>query len=70
MVCLFGRFGSGAFLVCLEALYKKVTGRDLEYAVLVGKPVELTYRYAEHVIAQEAKKLGIKKKIQKLYFMG
>ncbi|XP_064605136.1 LOW QUALITY PROTEIN: haloacid dehalogenase-like hydrolase domain-containing 5 [Liolophura sinensis] len=64
------RFGSGAFLVCLEALYKKVTGRDLEYDALVGKPVELTYRYAEHVITQEAKKLGIKKKIQKLYFMG
>lgn len=25
------RFGHGAFLVCLESLYKKITGQDLIY---------------------------------------
>lgn len=64
------RFGHGAFLVCLEALYKKITGIDLEYKALIGKPCEITYRYAEHVIDDVAKKLGITKPIEKLYFIG
>ncbi|XP_060079150.1 haloacid dehalogenase-like hydrolase domain-containing 5 isoform X1 [Ylistrum balloti] len=64
------RFGHGAFLVCLEALYKKITGQDLEYTALIGKPCEITYRYAEHTIAAEAKKIGITRPIKKLYFIG
>jgi len=64
------RFGHGAFLVCLEALYRKITGKDLEYTALIGKPCEITYRYAEHVIADVAKQLGISKSVQKLYFVG
>ena len=35
------RFGHGAFLVSLENLYKKITGRDLIYTALVGKPSEV-----------------------------
>ena len=38
------RFGHGAFLVSLENLYKKITGRDLIYTALIGKPSEITYR--------------------------
>ncbi len=38
------RFGHGAFLVSLENLYKKITGRDLIYSALIGKPSEITYR--------------------------
>lgn len=64
------RFGHGAFLVCLEALYKKITGRDLEYRALIGKPCEITYRYAEHVIGDVARRLGITRPIRKLYFVG
>lgn len=36
------------FLLCLECVYKKLTGRELEYAALLGKPSLLTYQYAEH----------------------
>lgn len=36
------------FLLCLESVYKKLTGRELEYAALLGKPSLLTYQYAEH----------------------
>jgi ribonucleotide monophosphatase NagD (HAD superfamily) len=43
------RFGHGAFLLCLESLYKKITGHDLEYTALVGKPSELTYVHGEQV---------------------
>ena len=38
------RFGNGAFLVCLEALYEKLTGQPLQYEGLVGKPSEVTYQ--------------------------
>nr|KAG5705605.1 hypothetical protein BaRGS_034803 [Batillaria attramentaria] len=64
------RFGHGAFLVCLEALYKKITGKDLEYTSLVGKPCEITYRFAEHTIVKIAKRMGINKPIKRLYFFG
>ena len=64
------RFGHGAFLVCLEALFKKITGVDLEYEALIGKPCEITFRYAEHTVAELAKKMGIKRHIKKLYFVG
>ncbi|XP_067932293.1 haloacid dehalogenase-like hydrolase domain-containing 5 isoform X2 [Watersipora subatra] len=64
------RFGHGAFLVCLESLYKKITGRDLQYTALVGKPSEITYRYAEHCITREAVKIGIELPIRTLYMVG
>merc|ERR1711881_629867 len=40
------RFGNGAFLVCLEALYRKFTGKELEYSKLIGKPSQFTYEFA------------------------
>lgn len=64
------RFGHGSFLLCLESLYKKITGRELDYTALIGKPCEITYRYAEHCIADVAQKLGIQNPIKKLYFIG
>ncbi|KAK3103432.1 hypothetical protein FSP39_019163 [Pinctada imbricata] len=64
------RFGHGSFLLCLEALYKKITGRDLDYTALIGKPCEITYRYAEHTVAAVAKRIGITRPIKKLYFIG
>jgi len=51
-------------------LFQKITGVDLEYEALIGKPCEITYRYAEHTVAELAKKMGIKKHIKKLYFVG
>jgi len=40
------RFGNGAFLLCLEALFEKTTGKRLEYTALVGKPSVVTYQYS------------------------
>jgi len=40
------RFGNGAFLLCLEALFSKITGTDLVYEKLVGKPSPVTYQFA------------------------
>lgn len=64
------RFGHGAFLLCMEALYRKLTGHDLHYTSLIGKPCEITYRFAEHTIANIAKSMGIHKPIKRLYFFG
>ncbi|XP_005104991.1 haloacid dehalogenase-like hydrolase domain-containing 5 [Aplysia californica] len=64
------RFGHGAFLLCLEALYKKITGNELQYKNLVGKPCEITYRFAEHTVAKIAKQMGNTKPIKRLYFFG
>jgi HAD superfamily hydrolase (TIGR01456 family) len=64
------RFGHGAFLVCLEALYQKVTGTPLQYKALLGKPSEVTYRFAEHVLAREAIKLGYHQSLKTMYLIG
>ncbi|KAF6731804.1 Cat eye syndrome critical region protein 5 [Oryzias melastigma] len=45
------RFGHGMFLLCLEAVYRKLTGRELQYEALLGKPSLLTYQYAERLLA-------------------
>merc|ERR1712107_224103 len=53
------RFGHGAFLLCVENLYKKLTGCDLVYTALIGKPSEITYRHGEHVLQKEAENMGL-----------
>ncbi|KAJ8686381.1 hypothetical protein QAD02_022175 [Eretmocerus hayati] len=64
------RYGHGAFLHCLECLYKKVTGKELVYTALIGKPSILTYCYANDKIAEHARKIGISPKIETLYAIG
>ncbi|MEQ2173417.1 hypothetical protein GOODEAATRI_031955, partial [Goodea atripinnis] len=63
-------FGHGMFLVCLESLYKKVTGYDLKYEALIGKPSVVTYNYAELLIRQQAEKLGWNIPVKTLYAIG
>ncbi|CAO2606407.1 Haloacid dehalogenase-like hydrolase domain-containing 5 [Lemmus lemmus] len=64
------RFGHGTFLLCLEAIYRKVTGKELKYEGLMGKPSILTYQYAENVIRQQAERRGWSAPIRKLYAIG
>ncbi|XP_072779982.1 haloacid dehalogenase-like hydrolase domain-containing 5 isoform X1 [Taeniopygia guttata] len=64
------RFGHGTFLLCLESIYKKVTGRELKYEALIGKPSPVTYRYARYLIQQQAEKQGWKAPIRRLYAVG
>ncbi|XP_008400681.1 cat eye syndrome critical region protein 5-like isoform X2 [Poecilia reticulata] len=47
------RFGHGMFLLCLESIYRKLTGRRLEYEAVLGKPSLLTYQYAEQLLRQQ-----------------
>ncbi|XP_076863229.1 haloacid dehalogenase-like hydrolase domain-containing 5 [Brachyhypopomus gauderio] len=64
------RFGHGMFLVCLENIYKKITGCDLQYEALIGKPSLVTYNYAELLVRQQAENLGWKEPVQRLYAIG
>uniref|UniRef100_H3A2Z1 Haloacid dehalogenase-like hydrolase domain-containing 5 n=1 Tax=Latimeria chalumnae TaxID=7897 RepID=H3A2Z1_LATCH len=61
------RFGHGTFMVCLENIYKKITGQELKYEALMGKPSELTYHYAEYLIRTQAADRKWKKPITTLY---
>ncbi|NXN11147.1 HDHD5 hydrolase, partial [Indicator maculatus] len=64
------RFGHGTFLLCLESIYKKVTGRELKYEALIGKPSRVTYCYAEFLIKEQAQKQGWTVPIRRLYAVG
>jgi len=64
------RYGHGAYLLCLEALYKKVTGYELKYTSLVGKPSETTFRFAEHKLSTLAKEMGHDEPLERMYLIG
>nr|XP_057931430.1 haloacid dehalogenase-like hydrolase domain-containing 5 isoform X2 [Doryrhamphus excisus] len=64
------RFGHGMFLVCLESVYKKVTGHDLKYEALIGKPSVVTYNYAELLVRRQAERLGWTTPVKRLYAIG
>ncbi|XP_054260044.1 haloacid dehalogenase-like hydrolase domain-containing 5 [Macrosteles quadrilineatus] len=62
------RFGHGVFLHCLENVFEKITGDELQYRVLVGKPGVVTYKYALRLVEKQAEELGIG--IENLYMIG
>ncbi|CAH2276436.1 cat eye syndrome critical region 5 [Pelobates cultripes] len=64
------RFGHGTFLVCLETLYHKLTGHQLKYEALIGKPSTVTYSFAEHLILKQAKERNWSNPIHTLYAVG
>lgn len=68
--CFSLRFGHGTFLVCLENIYKKITGEELKYEALMGKPSELTYHFAEYLIRSQARQREWKSPITSLYAIG
>lgn len=64
------RLAHGSFLLCLESLYKKISGMDLKYTSLIGKPNEITFHHSECVLQEEAQKIGIDKSLRRIYFVG
>ncbi|KAG8431218.1 hypothetical protein GDO86_019232 [Hymenochirus boettgeri] len=64
------RFGHGTFMVCLENIYKKITGKELKYEALMGKPSEVTFQYAEYLVRAQAAQQRWEKPIQTLYAIG
>ncbi|XP_061687635.1 haloacid dehalogenase-like hydrolase domain-containing 5 isoform X7 [Syngnathoides biaculeatus] len=60
------RLGHGMFLLCLESAYKKLTGADLRYEALLGKPGLLTYRYARRALTRS----NLHRRVQTIYAIG
>lgn len=54
------------FLLCLESVYRKLTGRELQYEALLGKPSLLTYQYAEQVLRLQNRS----RKLSTVYAVG
>lgn len=64
------RMSQGAFRIGLEAMYKALTGEDLE-RVVYGKPEEATYKYADEVIASWMDVIHNEEKLPKnIYMVG
>ena len=65
------RIALGSFLSCLEALYERLTGRQLIYAGLLGKPSPLAYIFAlSQINAIAAKSFGAKGPLKRIYCIG
>ncbi|XP_061544625.1 haloacid dehalogenase-like hydrolase domain-containing 5 isoform X3 [Phycodurus eques] len=60
------RLGHGMFLLCLESAYKKLTGGELRYEALLGKPGLLTYRYARRALTRSNRH----RDVQTIYAIG
>ena len=56
--------------MCLEELYKKITGRDMLYTALIGKPSELTMHHADNMAQLHARELGGHGSVKRIYFVG
>ncbi|KAI0471805.1 HAD-like domain-containing protein [Xylariaceae sp. FL0804] len=64
------RMSQGAFRIGLEAMYKAMTGVDLE-RVVYGKPELATYKYADEVMTSWMDKLhGEEKLPENIYMVG
>ncbi|GME25631.1 HAD-superfamily hydrolase subfamily IIA CECR5 [Neofusicoccum parvum] len=64
------RMSQGAFRIGLEAMYKALTGADLE-RVVYGKPELATYKYADEVIASWMDQIhGEERLPENIYMIG
>ncbi|KAI1776466.1 HAD-like domain-containing protein [Hypoxylon cercidicola] len=64
------RMSQGAFRIGLEAMYKALTGTDLE-RVVYGKPETATYKYADEVLTSWMDQLhGEEKLPENIYMVG
>lgn len=64
------RMSQGAFRIGLEAMYKALTGEDLE-RVVYGKPELATYKYADEVIASWMERIHNDEKLpSNIYMVG
>ena len=48
---------------------QKISGRELKYTALVGKPSELTYHHADYLLHEQALKMGMNG-VKTLYCIG
>jgi len=56
-------------IIALLIRMQKLTGEELKYSAIVGKPSEITFRFAEHVLAQIAQNMHLPSP-RTLYMIG
>uniref|UniRef100_A0A2C9KRJ4 Haloacid dehalogenase-like hydrolase domain-containing 5 n=1 Tax=Biomphalaria glabrata TaxID=6526 RepID=A0A2C9KRJ4_BIOGL len=49
--------------------FSKITGKEMKYTALIGKPSEITYHHADYLLTQQAKLLGVPH-IRRIYCVG
>ena len=59
----------GFLLTRLINVLQKISGRELKYTALVGKPSELTYHHADHLLHEQAISMGLDG-VKTLYCIG
>lgn len=65
------RIALGGFLSCLETLYERLTGRNLTYAGLLGKPSPSAYMFAlSQLNAIAARDFGATGSLKRIYCIG
>lgn len=55
--------------VLCYACLQKVTGNDLQYTAIVGKPSEVSYRFAEHCLRKHAHEISSHSEPLKRFYM-
>ncbi|PAV84249.1 hypothetical protein WR25_16843 [Diploscapter pachys] len=63
------RIGHGVFIHLIESLYEKLSGRRLKYEAVLGKPTEISYLHAAHMIQRQALSMGLSD-VKTLYVIG
>ena len=57
--------------ITYESCLQKVTGNELKYTAIVGKPSEISYRYAEHCLTEQSRRLSNNPSpLKTLYMIG
>ena len=52
------------------AWLQKATGQSLTYEGLIGKPTEITFRYADHILNREAQRMNLPTPLTTMYMIG
>ncbi|KAI3384093.1 hypothetical protein SNEBB_006446 [Seison nebaliae] len=63
------RFGNGAFVVALKHIYKSITQKEMKIQIMLGKPYQHTYEYAENMLNEKSKAFN-NECIERLYCIG
>ena len=51
-------------------ILQKTTGQPMVYEALLGKPSEVTFRYAEQCLSELSTELGQEQPIHRMYMIG
>ncbi|KAF0975080.1 hypothetical protein FDP41_005833 [Naegleria fowleri] len=63
------RFGQGMIKLCLQSIFKELTGKDLQIQQY-GKPMKVTYDFCKKRLNELAAKNGITESVDRIFMVG